>query len=36
MLQWHPKARALVLVALLVAFAGLMGFGGSGLANFSW
>lgn len=36
MLQWHCKASALVLVALLVAFAGLMGFGGFDLSNFSW
>lgn len=36
MLQWHPKAGALVLVALLVAFAGLMGYGGIDPSNFSW
>ncbi len=36
MLQWHHKTGALVLVALLVAFAGLLGFEGFDLSNFSW
>ena len=37
MLQWHPKAGALVLVVLLVAFAGLMGSADFDLlSNFSW
>ncbi len=36
MLQWHPKTGALVLVALLIASAGLLGYNGFDLVNFSW